>query len=53
MPSDRPGNMMRKRLLEVLKANGEDEITEAQPVITMTERPAMAERAVNANVMAQ
>jgi phenylpropionate dioxygenase-like ring-hydroxylating dioxygenase large terminal subunit len=53
MPSDRPGIIMRKRLLEVLKANGEDEITEAQPVITMTERPAMAERAVNANVMAQ
>jgi phenylpropionate dioxygenase-like ring-hydroxylating dioxygenase large terminal subunit len=29
MPSDRPGIIMRKRILEVLRAHGEDEITNA------------------------
>ncbi len=29
MPSDRPGMIMRKRLLELLRSNGEAEITEA------------------------
>jgi hypothetical protein len=27
MPSDRPGIIMRRRILEVLRAHGEDEIT--------------------------
>jgi hypothetical protein len=27
MPSDRPGIIMRRRLLELLRAHGEDEIT--------------------------
>ncbi len=31
MPADRPGIIMRKRILDVLRAHGEDEITNAQP----------------------
>jgi ferredoxin-NADP reductase/phenylpropionate dioxygenase-like ring-hydroxylating dioxygenase large terminal subunit len=31
MPSDRPGIIMRKRLLDLLRQNGEDEVRRAQP----------------------
>ena len=30
MPSDRPGMMMRRRLMELLEAHGEKEVSHAQ-----------------------
>jgi len=36
MPSDRPGIIMRRRLLELLKAHGEWEVTEAPEMITLS-----------------
>ncbi len=34
MPSDRPGIIMRKKLLQLLKDHGESEITNARPIVT-------------------
>ncbi|MDR4306001.1 Rieske 2Fe-2S domain-containing protein [Chelatococcus sambhunathii] len=34
MPSDRPGMIMRKRLLKLLRDHGEDEISEAVPAVS-------------------
>lgn len=34
MPSDRPGMLMRKRILKLLRDNGEDEISEAAPAVS-------------------
>jgi phenylpropionate dioxygenase-like ring-hydroxylating dioxygenase large terminal subunit len=42
MPSDRPGMIMRRRLLELLKAHGEIEVTQAPPLISVPGTPATA-----------
>jgi hypothetical protein len=39
MPSDRPGMIMRRRLLELLRSHGEEEISEAQPNIAVPLAP--------------
>ncbi len=41
MPSDRPGIIMRRRLLELLRAHGEDEISEAEPAISAPLAPTL------------
>ena len=43
MPSDRPGVIMRRRLLELLKTHGEAEVTHAPPLITVPGQPTMAD----------
>jgi phenylpropionate dioxygenase-like ring-hydroxylating dioxygenase large terminal subunit len=43
MPSDRPGVIMRRRLLELLKKHGEPEVTHALPLITVLGQPTMAD----------
>ena len=40
MPSDRPGMIMRRRILEALRANGEDEVTHAKPSASVPDTPA-------------
>ena len=35
MPSDRPGMIMRRRILEALRSNGEDEVTHARPSVSV------------------
>lgn len=42
MPSDRPGMMMRRRLLDLLAAHGETEVTNARPLISVPDQPVTA-----------
>ena len=39
MPSDRPGMIMRRRLLALLREHGEDEVSEARPAVAVPEMP--------------
>jgi hypothetical protein len=43
MPSDRPGVIMRQRLLALLKKYGETEVTRAPPLITVAGQPMTAD----------
>jgi hypothetical protein len=42
MPSDRPGMLMRRRLLELLRQPGEEEVTRAVPAVSVPTAPAFA-----------
>lgn len=42
MPSDRPGMIMRKRLLALLHEHGEDEISQAVPAVVVPSTPSFA-----------
>ncbi len=42
MPSDKPGMIMRRRLLDLLRAHGEEEASEAKPAVALPEMPAFA-----------
>jgi phenylpropionate dioxygenase-like ring-hydroxylating dioxygenase large terminal subunit len=42
MPSDRPGMLMRRRLLELLRQNGEEEVTRAVPAVSVPPTSAFA-----------
>ena len=41
MPSDRPGMIMRKRILQLLRENGEDEVSEAVPAVSVAMAPTL------------
>ena len=41
MPSDRPGMIMRRRLLRLLKEHGEEEVTQAPELITWSDAPSL------------
>lgn len=41
MPSDRPGMLMRKRILKLLRDHGEDEISEAVPAVSAPHAPTL------------
>jgi phenylpropionate dioxygenase-like ring-hydroxylating dioxygenase large terminal subunit len=41
MPSDRPGMIMRRRLLKLLKEHGEEEVTQAPEFITYSDAPSL------------
>jgi hypothetical protein len=43
MPSDRPGVIMRQRLLALLKKHGETEVTRAPPLTTVPGQPVTAD----------
>jgi hypothetical protein len=43
MPSDRPGVLMRRRLLELLKKHGETEVTHAPTLISVPGQPMTAD----------
>lgn len=43
MPSDRPGMIMRRRLLELLESQGEAEVTQAPPMILVPGQRVMAD----------
>jgi hypothetical protein len=42
MPSDRPGMLMRRRLLERLRQHGEEEVTRAVPAVSAPTTPDFA-----------
>jgi phenylpropionate dioxygenase-like ring-hydroxylating dioxygenase large terminal subunit len=41
MPSDRPGMIMRRRILKLLREHGEDEVSEAEAAIEVPEAPTL------------
>jgi phenylpropionate dioxygenase-like ring-hydroxylating dioxygenase large terminal subunit len=41
MPSDRPGMIMRRRLLAALRAHGEEEVSEAVPAVSVPVAPTL------------